>query len=234
MRTTDIISFDLSHGVSVPLDVSRFFPLSDLHAIRSTKPLFDTIRAGKGRIPDLSLSRKLRITRFRTIAMLDLGRADLYDTDLIGRTLLDEKPRTRVLDLFPPLDIPYGALDTRGNPLIPERKYADIYRRSLPWSLHARRTARDMGRYVKKRKKPIFILLVSFSLLSVPALLYTKMLLENGYTSLQSLAHAHSREEIVRDIRSARSDFERANIIFAPLRWIPGDTLHLAKIALDG
>ena len=45
--------------------------------------------------------------------MLDLGRADLYESDLIGRTLLEEKPRPHTLDLFPPRDIPYGALDTR-------------------------------------------------------------------------------------------------------------------------
>ena len=39
----DIISFDLFSGDPSPLDITGSFPVSDLHAIRSTKAIMDTI-----------------------------------------------------------------------------------------------------------------------------------------------------------------------------------------------
>lgn len=113
MPMSRIISFDLSRGKGGDIDVSGFFPFSPLHAIRSTKPLLETLSKGQGSVPDFSLSRRLSLTRFRTIAMLDLARADIFSPDFISEKILDEKPRPRTLDIVPPLQIPYGALDIR-------------------------------------------------------------------------------------------------------------------------
>ena len=48
------------------------------------------------------------------------------------------------------------------------------------------------------------------------------------------MKNATTKAEIVHDIQDARAKFERANVLLAPFRFLPGDTMRLAKIALDG
>lgn len=168
--------------------MTGFFYISELHAIRSTKPLFDTIKPGKGKTYDLSVSKKLSVNRFRTLAMLDLARSDLFEISKIELVILDEKPRLQTIDLCPPLTIPYGSLDIReSKPIISTKKYADLYKRNLPISLHTRRIARNSFRYVKKNKKPIFATVALLFLLTLPTLFYVKFLVESSYTKLLSL-----------------------------------------------
>ncbi len=230
----DIISFDLLWSRGEDIDVSKFFPLSEAHAIRSRKPLLDTIIEGEGDAPDLSVSKALSLSRFRTIATLDIARREFFEPGVFAVYLLDEKPRPLIIDICPPLYIPYGSIDVRGKPKVSEKKYGDIYRRSLPWSLHARRTWKNSKQYITERKKPILITGALFLSLSIPLLLYVKILIESSYTSLLSLQGAQNIEEIQKIIHSSRSGFERANIIFTPFRILPGQTLHLARIAIDG
>lgn len=220
--TSDIISFDLSHQSPEVLDVTRFFPISELHAIRSTKPLFETIRPGTGKIYDFSVSRKLSVKRFRTLAMLDLARSDLFEISKLESVLLDEKPRLPTLDLCPPLRIPYGSVDIRTLQSIPSpKKYPDLYRRSLPISLHTRRTWNATGRYLKKNRKMILGSLLFFLLLSVPTLVYVRTLVESSYAELSSLKSAPDLASIQSHIHRARAGFERANILFFPYRILP-------------
>ena len=40
---SDIISFDLQAGKGSMLDIASMFPISSVHAIRSTKPILDTL-----------------------------------------------------------------------------------------------------------------------------------------------------------------------------------------------
>ena len=146
----------------------------------------------------------------------------------------DGATRGSVIDLFPPLSPPYGALDVRGEPMISDQKYGDIYRRSLPWSLHARRVVRDTSRYLRKRRKPITLTLMLALGLTVPILFYTKYLIETGYAELAAIKTVTNRTDIVHHIHSARTDFERANILFLPLSILPGDSISLANAALYG
>lgn len=74
----DIISFDLRHGTGTVLDVASMYPLSEVHAIRSTKPILDTLRRGQGRVYDFSLSHTLSVKRFRTLVTLDLSTPELW------------------------------------------------------------------------------------------------------------------------------------------------------------
>lgn len=67
---------------------------------------------------DLSVSKTLSISRFRTIATLDLARREFFEPDRLSVYLLDEKPRPRIIDICPPLYIPYGSLDVRRNPIL--------------------------------------------------------------------------------------------------------------------
>ena len=210
------------------------FPLSEIHVISSAKVPMDTLSSGKGSTPDLSLSNRLSLSRFRTLATLDLSRSDLFRTDFIGERFLDELSRSDTLDICPPLTLPYGALDVRSDPIKTEKKYSDIYRRTLPLSLHLRRTLRDTSRYMRKKKKPLLISLVLLLSLSLPTLVYVRFMIESGYGSLLSIREDLSRENIVEKIHTARTDFERANVLFFMFRIIPGETFDLAKIALDG
>ena len=215
--------------------MTGFFPISDLHVIRSTKLPLDTLKKGKGRVYDFSVSKKLSLSRFRTLSMLDLGRSDLFQISKLESVLLDEKSRPQKIDLCPPLSIPYGSLDIRESKPIPSpRKYADIYRRSLPFSLHTRRVTYHSLRYIKKNKKPILLIISLFFLISFPTLFYVRFLIESSYMKLISLKTAPSIESAIDTIHEARDGFERANILFFPFRIIPSDTLELAGIALDG
>lgn len=75
---SDIISFDLREGSGTVIDVARMFPYSEVHAIRSTKPILDTLARGQGRVYDFSLSRQLILKRFRTLVTLDLSTPSLW------------------------------------------------------------------------------------------------------------------------------------------------------------
>lgn len=131
------------------------------------------------------------------------------------------KPRPETLNICPPLYIPYGSLDVRGLPIESEKKYGDIYRRSLPWALHARRTWKNSKSYAISHRKPILITGVLFLFFSVPLLLYVKILVETSYSSLLTLKSAKNITEIQKTIHASRSGFERANIIFSPFRIFP-------------
>ena len=71
-------------------------------------------------------------------------------------------------------------------------------------------------------------------MLSVPALFYSKMLIEDGYTRLASLRSLRDHMSITASIRESSRDFERANILFMPFRIIPSDQIRLGAIAIDG
>ncbi len=215
------------------LDVSRFFPISELHVIRSTKPLFDTIFPKKSDTPDLSMPRILSISRFHSFNTLDIG-----DSLLALQRGLSESPRWEkrwsVINLFPYLSIPYGALDVRWEPILSLTKYGDIYRRSLPWTLHARRIKKESSKFLRKRRRTFIITICLLFWLTVPVLLYTKSLIEHAYDDLLSLKNATNPIEISTRIRSSRGNFERANLLFLPFRIFPGENIQLARIALDG
>lgn len=228
-----IISFDLITSSLWPLDVSRFFPISDLHAIRSTKPLLDTLSSKVSHPLDLSIPPVFSTPRYTSVWTLDIGHPSLARARWLVDAPRGEK-KWSIIDLFPPLMIPYGALDTRWDSLISEKKYGDIYRRSLPWWLHARRISRMTSQYLRKKRRPILLTLLLTVGLTVPILFYTKSLIEHAYGDLLALHDMTSRAEVERAIHDSRGNFERANLLFFPFRIFPGESTKLARIAIDG
>lgn len=228
-----IISFDLMRWSEKTLDISSFFPISELHPIRSTKALLDTIYPKKSPTPDLSLPRILSVPRFRSFHTLDIGYPSLaYKRGFIGWLSWEKSGYT--IDLFPTLSIPYGAIDVRGGPILWEKKYSDLYRRSLPWSLHARRIGKESSKFLRKRRRPIILSLCIIFGLTVPILFYTKSLIEHAYADLLSLKNVVNQNEAMSLIQSSRGNFERANLLFMPFRIFPWENIALARIALDG
>ena len=228
-----IISFDLTKWRDSIVDVSKYFPIAELHAIRSTKPLLDTLKKQKSQALDLSLPLILSLPRYTTFTTLDIG-----DSALAYKRSLTPSPsgkkRGTTIDLFPKLSIPYGALDVRWEPLVSERKYGDIYRRSLPVSLHARRVFRDTSRFIRSKRRPIAIFLTLMVSLTLPVLFYTKSLVEHAYTDMLSLRNSTNATESIGIIKKSRWNFERANLLFMPFRIFPWENIELAKIAIDG
>ena len=232
---SSIISLDLTRGQGNILDIAQMFPLSEPHALRTTKPILDTLRRGKGTIYDFSLGYTLTLKRFRTLVTLDLSTPELWKPSLLTTRILSIRPRFQTIDLVPPLEIPFGSLDMRSlRPILSKRTYPDIYKRTLPASLHIRREWRNIRTYVKSKRKPIIATGIGILVLSLPALLYSKMLIEDGYARLASLRSLGDRASIIASIRESSRDFERANILFMPFRIIPSDQIRLGAIAIDG
>lgn len=233
LKQYGIISFDLMQWSEKILDISSFFPISELHPIRSTKPLLDTIYPRRSPTPDLSFPRILSVPRFHSFHTLDIG----YATLAYKRGLVDSPPwekRWYTIDLFPTLSIPYGAIDVRWEPIKSEKRYSDLYRRSLPWSLHARRIVKGSSKFLRKKRRPILLSLCILFGLTVPMLLYTKSLIEHAYDDLLSLKNITNQSEALSLIESSRGNFERANLLFMPFRIFPWENIALARIALDG
>lgn len=204
--------------------------MSPLHAIRVEKPSIDTLGHSTRKNIDLSLPAILRASPQTDYRMLDIAHPDYMKRRGLHTSLAGDG----TIDICPPLHPPYGALDVRGEPHISDVKYSDLYRRTLPWSLHTRRIMKNTVRGFRRQRKPLTIVLITALLLTVPTLFYTKYLIEAGYSSLESLRTAENRDEIASLIHRARGNFERANILFTPFRIVPGDTVKLASTALYG
>ena len=224
---SDIISLDLRSGQGSTLDIASMFPFASTHAIRSTKPILDTLKRGEGKTYDFSLSNRLSLRRFRTIATLDLSTPEFWRPWLLTTKVLKIRPRFHTIDLVPPLTLPYGALDLRrGLPLLSERTYPDLYRRQLPTTLHIRREWKNIRKYAWKKRKSLLATLALLVSLSIPSLWYTRVLVEDGYARMSELRSIQDVEELKKLVRSI-------NILYTPYSILPSDTIELGSIAID-
>jgi hypothetical protein len=231
---SDIISFDLSHGAGHVIDIASLYPISSVHAIRTTKPILDTLKHGQGRVYDFSLSRKLSLKRFRTLVTLDLSTPELWQPSILTKKILQIRPRFSTIDLVPFLPIPYGALDLRKEEaILTDKRYPDIYERKIPTSLHVRREWKNIKSSLVKHRRPVVFTIALFVFLTVPLLWYTKYLVEDGFAQFAQIRSIDTPSEAIDLIQVSRGDFERANILFAPFRLIPHDTLTLAGTAIE-
>lgn len=137
---------------------------------------------------------------------------------------------------MPPLTPPYGALDLRADaPQYHAReRYADIYRRHLPLSLHIRREWRNTRQYLSRKRRSIALTTCVLVSLTIPILGYTRFLIDDGYAALAQIRDNPDHPSIIRAVERARGDFERANLLFAPFRAISHPRIQLATIAIDG
>ncbi len=115
-----------------------------------------------------------------------------------------------------------------------EKRIRDLSRRTLPWSLHARRISKNIRKSIKKNRKPIMATFFLLIFATAPILFYVKSLIETSYESLISLRTAKDYTEATAMIHDARDGFERANVLFFPFRIFPLEKIKLASIAIDG
>lgn len=210
------------------------FPLSEAYPIRHTSVRYfvDDMREHRN-TPDFALSKEIRLTRFRSIAMLDLAAPDVFQPRPWQRKILDIPPRPRMIDLVPPLDIPYDALDIRQDRVIPrDKKHADIFTRRLPYALMMKRSAKETRNWTIRHRRGIIATCVTVLMMVVPTGIFIRYAVMDGYAALTNLRSAINLTEVRTHLRTARDDFERANFLFFPFSWIPGETVDLANRAI--
>ena len=115
-----IIHFDIRPGAGKDLDIARMFPMTSPHPVRHMSVNYFVDDMHRERVtPDLSISQRIEMTRFRTIPTLDLAYPDIVDPKVWQQRLLDLAPRPRTIDLVAPLDMPYDAIDIRSEKPLP-------------------------------------------------------------------------------------------------------------------
>ena len=97
-----------------------------------------------------------------------------------------------------------------------------------------RRSTKEAKRWTKKHRRGIIGTLLTLVVTAVPTLLFVRYSVEAGYTRLLTLRDATTITEMRTGIAGARDDFERANFLWLPFSWFPGETADLAGRAIDG
>lgn len=141
----DIISFDLRHGHGTVIDLASMMPLTSLYSPHHTSGgnTVDDMRQ-KRETPNFFYRMRLSINRFRTLETLDLATQEIRDI-----TFSDFKKentrRKKILTIIKPLYIPYASLDIRRyGKYMSDRRYPDLFVRSLPYKLMMRRTVKTI------------------------------------------------------------------------------------------
>ncbi len=259
--TDKIISLDIALGKPHELDISGFFSIAETKIIGNPtqKTWIDQVGFEYDDIDldeecmivlassvqdsfgdfypeiDLAESSDIVIDHFETLETLDLGMSEIMNFPKYAKN--PKKPlRPKTVNLNPDLEkIPYGAIDMRTEmPIRPRKKYHDLYRRTLPRSLTMRRSYQRFSGYVSRKKRPILMGFATLLALMLPSVLYVKYSVEHGYNTLLSLRDTTSLSEVREKIRTAKGDFDRANLLFLPFSWIPNDMVDLAKKGTKG
>ena len=231
-----IISFDLRKGQGSKIDLTRMLPLTPLHPLDHKSRGRDMLddMAVQRKTPDLRKLITMEIVRFSTLETLDIA------TDEIRRVTVSTGSavytRTlREIDIVPPIYIPYGTLDVRKYEKYQKLTvYPDLFTRTLPYGLMARRAAKGTAHLFKKHRRHIAYTCGIFLACSLPLLYFVKSSIEHGYEELASLTHATGSLSLQEHVLAARGHFERAKVVFVPFSWIPFQTIDLAGTALNG
>ncbi len=236
------ISLDIIRWPGSALDIARSFPIAVPRALdlaRHGKFVDGIIRdTGSLRKIDLSIDTSVRLTRFRTISMLDVALPEVANLARRRGIFQSTNSRPRRINLVEPLHIPYGSLDVRSGAVVSKyengirKTYPDLYARKLPTGLLARRAYKWTRSLYRQHRKQVLTVLFWLVVFSVPALSYVTYALSHGYETLEKIAHTRDPSTIRTLIRSARGDFERSSFLLAPFSWIPVDKVDTVdKIA---
>ncbi len=229
-------SLDIQSGKGSILDIAQIFPMT------STRTL-DLARHGKFidgvlkwehiyRKINLSIQATLCINRFSTLEMLDIALPEVIEPVRSNRQIASNSRRPRLIDLVPPLTIPYGAIDVRMEQIIPpHHTYPDLFARKLPYWLLARRLAKGARTLYMRHRKRTFLVLMACIIFSVPTLSYVVYALSHGYSTLEHLTDTRDINQVRSMIRSARGDFERSSFLLSPFSWIPVDQIDTVRRA---
>lgn len=227
------ISLDIQNSPLKNIDISGFFPNSEVHAIfnGTMKPTLDQILPELPRI-NLAKNTPLQVDSFETFGMLDLAHNALIESPYWQSKKPELKNRKKKIILAEPLFIPFGALDICTlEPIISEKKYPDLFTRNLTSKLRLKRFSRHSKFFWRRHKKVITRTLASFFLILVPIIFFIKFSVESGYNKLLHLTNAKNISELQALSHSAKTDFERADFLFLPFSWIPLDTVNVVKTA---
>lgn len=226
-----IISLDIRWGKGIAIDLASMLPLSEAHPIRhrNSDDTIDDMLICRGDA-DIFEVPTIVIGRFRSIETLDLTAPDIFSHSVSS----GKRHRKRHINLVNRLYVPYGSLDVRlMRRIVNEKRYNDLFTRSLSRSLMMRRTVKRGKRFLKRNRRGIIGIFATFFLLTVPVLWYIKFSLEDGYAKFMALSQVKTVSEAKELVTSARISFERAHFLFSPFSWIPIGSMNLAERASD-
>lgn len=140
----DTTSLDIQHGKGSVIDIAQMFPISSARTLdlsRHGRFVDGIVKQGVNQKSiDLSNDAIIRIKRFSTLDMLDVGIPEIMNPAHRKYRIGVLTPRPRKINLVLPLTIPYGSLDVRlENEIESPRTYPDLFARKLPYGLLARR-----------------------------------------------------------------------------------------------
>ncbi|GAB0174501.1 MAG: hypothetical protein HHAS10_03800 [Candidatus Altimarinota bacterium] len=228
-----ITSLDLGiHGERF-LDVTHLFPFSNTEAIDTLEKNIDTVRGELMKVHDFSEIQEVRVETFTDFHTLDIAKREIAHSRGLTRSKYQSDDRYDI-NLCPPISIPNDALDLRGGPIVRKKRYSDLYRRSLPVTLHIRRVLKNTRATLWEYKRPILAFFIITLGLGIPSLVYVQSLVEGAFKELATLNKFSTPAEVIHVVHKARAGLERANIIFMPYRYIPENKIRMAKIAIDG
>lgn len=109
------------------------------------------------------------------------------------------------INLCPPIHIPNDSLDVRDGPIERKKRYSDLYRRSLPFSLHLKRILKNTSVTLLDYKRPILAVLIITIGLGIPSLLYVQSLVDGAFKELSKLNKFSTPKEVISVIHNARA-----------------------------
>ncbi len=219
------------------LDIRSVFPLTRTHAMKQGRyitTLDDIQKVASLTKVDLSVKPVLSIDKFDTLATLDITHSDIIRATALTRKIQKLPERKEIIDLVPPLALPYGAIDIRiYTPPKSEKKYADLYTRKLPYGLFIKRWTHIARKWSKKNRRGIMGVVVTVFVMTVPVLWYVRYSVERAYNSLSTLGSMLTLEERKHIVFEAKRDFEKSRALFTPFSWIPLSQVELADAAIE-
>ena len=232
-KTGKIISLDLTQVGEKFIDVRDLFPFASVETIEILEKNIEGVRGEFMRDIDLALHQEVRVDAFTDYHTLDVAKRESALSRWLTRANFSGDDRYDI-NLCPAIHIPNDSLDVRDGPIERKKQYSDLYRRSLPFSLHVRRVLKNTTATLRDYKRPILAVLIIIIGLGIPSLIYVQSLVEWAFDELKTLSKYSTPSEVITVIHNARAWLERANIIFMPYRYIPENKIRMARIAIDG
>lgn len=145
-----VLSLDIQKGIHQYIDLVVILPLSETAVVRhrNTEDTLDDMSLSRGDI-DIFEVPTIHISRFHRFENLDLAHPSIF-----SRRSAKGKRRKRHINLVRPLYVPYGSLDIRLMRKIPnEKRYSDLFVRSLSRSLMIRRQTKQIKKFLRKNQR---------------------------------------------------------------------------------
>lgn len=216
---------DLSFDLEPTIDLTDFFPFSEITTIQdiSGKLLNDLWPANRLQKINLSQRLVLSISKSQTHPVLaDIYQKSLYKPKIFVFGEIKYAPRFNPIELYEPLPpVQENSIDIRSLPVIANQvTYPDIYHLPVTVSRTIRRIRKQHGRRIFRTSVTIAVIGIFCSISLASMTLLAKREIIAGYGSLTSLSLNAESSEVKAQIQSVHRHFSKASLLFLPMRYL--------------